>query len=113
MSEVKVFTDEQEVQYATGKSAYLEGERLKPGQVVKLTHLSAKFQNIATTEYVEVGYWNGHSYVELKKAAPAVIGYFVHWDGEIYLREEQYIYAYLADVADGEKMTLKGLGVWV
>lgn len=113
MSEVKIFRDESEVYYATGKSTYLEGTRIKPGKVAKLTHLEATFQNIATTEYVELGYWNGHSYVELKKAAPPAIGYFVHWDGEIYLREEQYIYAKLADVANGELMTLKGLGVWV
>ena len=113
MSEVKIFRDEQEVQYATGKSAYIEGKRLQPGQVVKLTHLAAKFQNIAVSEYIELGYWNGHSYVELKKAVPTAIGYFVHWDGEIYLREEQWIYAYLVDVANGELMTLRGLGVWV
>ena len=113
MSEIKQFVDEREVYYATGKSLYLEGTRVKPGKVVKLTHVAATFQNIATTEYVQLGYWNGHSYVELKRDKPAVAGYFVHWDGEIYLREEQYIFAYLADVANGELITLRGLGVWV
>ena len=113
MSEVRIFRDEQEVYYATGKSKYLEGVRVKPNQVVRLTHLAAKFQNVATTEYIEVGYWNGHAYTELKKAAPAVAGYFIHWDGEVYLREDQYIYAYFADVADGELMTLRGLGQWM
>jgi len=113
MSNIRTFRDEKEVYYETGKSKYLEGTRIKPGQVVKLTHLAATFQNAATTEYVELGYWNGHGYVELKKAAPAVAGYFIHWDGEVYLREEQYIYAYFADVSDGELMTLRGLGRWM
>ena len=113
MSKVRTFRDEKQVTYRTGDGKYLEGTKLKTDQVVKLTHLAGTFQNVASTEYVELGYWNGHGYVELKKDVPKATGYMVHWDGEVYLREEQYIYAYFADVANGELMTLRGLGKWM
>ena len=113
MSEPKVFEVEKDVAFATGKSVYLEADRLETGQMLKVTHIAGSFENCATTEYVEVGYWNGHAYVQLKKGAPAVAGDLVHWDGEVYLREGQYIYAYLKDVASGEVMKLKANGLWI
>lgn len=110
MAETKPHQFEKAYGYATGAPKYLHGLRVKTGQVLKITHLAATFANCATTEYVVVGYWNGHEYKELYKGAPAVASDLVHWNGEIYLRENQYVYAYFADVANGEKMTLQAEG---
>jgi hypothetical protein len=92
--------------WATGGSLYLLDDPLKPGEVVRVTHLAGKFDNVATTEYIVLGYYNGHAYVELYKAKPAVAGDWVHWNGNVWLREGQYAYVYTADVANAEKQYL-------
>ena len=109
---VKAYQVEEDLAYATGKSKYLEGDHVEAGEVVRVTHIGGTFQNVATTEYVVLGYHNGHAYVELHKAAPAVAGDYVHWKGNVWLREGQYVYAYFADVADGELMRLRAEGRW-
>jgi len=113
MSEPKVYETEIDKLFATGQSFFLAADTLKTGQMLEVTHIAGTFENLATTEYVELGYWNGHAYVPLYKGKPAVIGDYIYWDGSIYLREGQYIYAKLADVADGEKMKLRASGIWV
>jgi len=109
---VKAYQVEEDLAYATGKAKYLEGDPVEAGKVVRVTHMAGTFQNAAITEYVVLGYHNGHAYVELYKAKPAVAGDFVHWTGEVWLREGQYAYAYFADVADGELMRLRAEGRW-
>jgi len=113
MSETKVYETEKDRVFATGHSNYLESDSLRTGQILEVTHIAGTFENLATTEYVELGYWNGHAYVQLYKGKPAVTGDYIFWDGAIYLREGQYIYAYCADVANGEKMKLRANGVWI
>jgi hypothetical protein len=113
MDETKIFETEKDKLYATGQSVYLEDKRLDTAQLLRVTHIAGSFENCATSEYVELGYYNGHAYVQLKKAAPTVAGDLIHWDGEVYLREGQYIYAYFKDVADGEKMKLRANGEWI
>lgn len=110
MSELRTYKIETDRVFATGQSNVMEGEKIDVEQIVKVTHIAGTFENCATTEYIELGYYNGHDYVELKKAAPLVAGYLVHWDGEIYLREGHYIYAKCSDVANGEKMKLRAEG---
>jgi len=112
MSETKPHQFEKDFAFADGHARYLTGQRIKTGQVLRITHLSGTFQNCATTEYIELGYWNGHEYVSLKKDKPAVAGDMVHWDGEAYLRENQYYYVYCADVAATEVMKLRANGKW-
>ena len=113
MSETKVHQFEKDLAFKTGDDTHIFGQRAKTGQVLQITHISANFDNIATTEYVELGYYNGHAYIPLAKDKPAVIGDYVHWDGAIFLREQQYVYAYLADVANGEVMRLRAQGIYV
>lgn len=113
MSEPKVYELEKDRVFATGKSVYLESDALETGQMLEVTHIAGTFENLATTEYVELGYWNGHAYVPLYKGKPDVASDFIFWDGSIYLREGQYIYSKLADVANGEKMKLRANGIWV
>lgn len=96
--------------FKTGKSSYLKDARVKTGEILRVTHIAGTFENCATTEYVQLGYWNGHAYVELKKAKPAVAGDYVHWNGNVWLREQQYVYAYFKDVENNEKMKLRGEG---
>lgn len=110
MSETKIYQLEKDKVFKTGESTYLEGARVKTGEVLHVTHIAGTFENCATTEYVVLGYWNGHAYVELKKGKPAVAGDMVHWDGEVWLREQQYVYAYFAAVANDEKMRLRAQG---
>ena len=112
MSETKPYQDEKDIKYAAGVSKYVEGKKVKEGQVLHVTHISGTFENIATTEYIEMGYWNGHAYIPVYKATPSVIGDPVHWNGDIWLREQQYIYIYCADVASGEVMKLRAEGRW-
>ena len=111
-SEVKPYQEELDLAFSTGHSKYLDGAKVKPDKILKVTHIAASFANIAATEYVQLGYYNGHAYVELKKAVPAVASDYVHWDGEVYLREDQYVFAYFADVANGEMMNLRAQGRW-
>ena len=111
-SEVKPYQEELDLAFSTGHAKYLDGTRVKPGRILKVTHIAGTFENVAITEYVQLGYYNGHAYIELKKDKPAVAGDFVHWDGEVYLREDQYIFAYFADVATGEMMKLRAQGRW-
>jgi len=47
-----------------------------------------------------------------KKDVPAVAGDPVHWNNNVWLREEQYPYAYFTNVANGEKMKLRVEGRW-
>jgi len=112
MSETIVHQFEKDVVFRTGDDGYIRGKRLKTGEVLRLTQLSASFENLATTEYVELGYWNGHAYIPLETKAPAKTSGFGHWIGEVYLREGQYYYAYFSDVANGEKMKLRANGEW-
>lgn len=113
MSETKVHQFEKDFTFATGNDNHIFGQRVKTGQVLRITHISGGFTNIATTEYVELGFYDGHSYKPLHKDKPAVTGDLIHWDGEILLREQQYVYAYLADVANGEVMKLRAYGEYV
>jgi len=112
MSETKPHQFEKDFKYATGQPLYLYGQKLKPRQVLKLTYLAGTFQNCATTEYIELGYFNGHEHVPIKKAKPDVAGDLVIWTGEVYLRDNQYYYVYTADVADGEVVKLRANGKW-
>ena len=113
MSETKVHQFEKDFVFRTGDDGYLKGQQVRVGEVLMLTHISAAFENIATTEYVELGYWNGHAYIPLDTDKPVQTSGYVHWDGTVYLREGQYCYAYFADVANGEKMKLRANGAWV
>lgn len=113
MNEAKIFEEEKDSLFVTGKSSYIAMKRLETGQILEVTHIAGTFENIATTEYVELGYYNGHAYVPLYKDKPAVTGDYVFWDGAIYLREGQYLYGYYADVANGEKMKLRANGLWM
>ena len=110
MTETKPHQFEKEVVKAAGNNEYVEGQRVKIGQVLHITHLAGKFDNCATSEYVVLGYYDGHGYKEIYKGAPTVASDFVHWNGHIWLREGQYVYAYFADVATGERMTLRADG---
>jgi len=110
MSDTKPHQFEKDFVYTTGLSKYFEGYRVKTGEVLHITHIAATFENLATTEYAVLGYYNGHAYVELYKGTPAVTSDFVHWNGDVWLREGQYVYAYFADVANGEKMKLRAEG---
>jgi len=113
MSETrKPYQEEKDLVYVTGKSKYLEGEKVPIGKVLRVSHISGQFENCATSEYVELGYYNGHAYVPLKKDVPAVAGDPVHWNNNVWLREEQYPYAYFTNVANGEKMKLRVEGRW-
>jgi hypothetical protein len=113
MSEPKVYETEVDRVFATGQSTYIASDSLETGQMLEVTHIAGTFENLATSEYVELGYWNGHAYVPLYKGKPDVASDYIFWDGSIFLREGQYIYAKLADVANGEKMKLRANGVWV
>jgi len=110
MTEIKVHQFEKDLAFATGHDNYIIGQRVKTGQVLKITHIAGGFDELATTEYAVLGYYNGHAYIPLKKGAPTVTGDLIHWDGEIWLREQQYVYAFLTDVANGEVMRLRVLG---
>lgn len=110
MSKVEVYQVEKDKVFKTGESRYLAGDKVETGRVVWLRHISGSFENIATSEYVELGYWNGHAYVPLFTGAPAKAGDFVHRNINIWLREHQYVYAYFADVANDEKMKLRAEG---
>lgn len=110
MEKVKPYQLEKDKVFATGESQYLKAARVKTGKILKVTHIAGSFENVGTSEFVVLGYWNGHAYVPLKKGSPPEAGDLVHWDGEVYLREQQYVYAYFADVANGEKMKLRGNG---
>lgn len=113
MTETKVHQFELDLPFKTGDDNHIIGQQVRAGQKLRITHISGGFDNLATTEYVTLGYWNGHAYVPLHKDKPAVTGDLIHWDGEVILRENQYIYAYMADVADGEVMRLRANGEWV
>jgi len=80
--------------------------------VLKLTHLAAGFDELGTAEYVVLGYYDGSSYIPLKKGNPSEIGDLIHWDGEVWLREEQYYYAYIVNIGNNEVMRLRALGKW-
>lgn len=110
MREVKPYQVEKDKVFATGESKYLKGDKLRAGEVVWLRHISGSFENIGTSEQVELGYWNGHAFVPLFTGSPAKTGGFVHRNINIWLREQQYVYAYFADVANGEKMKLRANG---
>ena len=113
MSEPKVYETEIDKTFATGQSVYIASDTLETGQMLEVTHIAGTFQNLGTTEYIELGYWNGHAYIPLYKGKPDVEGDYIFWDGNIYLREGQYIYAKCADVANGEVMRLRANGLWV
>lgn len=110
MSQVKIYQEEKDVAKTASIGKYVEGEKVRAGKVLHVTHMSGSFDNVAATEYVELGYWNGHAYIPIKKGLPAVASDHVMWDGDLWLREEQRVYVYCADVATGEVMRLRANG---
>ena len=108
----KPYQSEKDLVYVTGKSTYLHDDKVETGKLLRVTYISGMFENLATTEYVQLGYFNGHAYIPLHKDKPAVASDPINWNGDIWLREEQFIYAYFADVANGEKMKLQVAGHW-
>jgi hypothetical protein len=110
MTETKPHQFEKDFVYVTDLSKYLDGKRVRTGEVLHITHIAGTFENLATSEFVELGYWNGHAYVPIHKDNPENASDYVHWDGNIWLREGQYVYAYFTDVANGEKMKLRAEG---
>jgi hypothetical protein len=110
VTETKVHQFEKDLTFKTGDDNHITGQRVKTGQTLHITHIAGGFDQLATTEYVVLGYWNGHGYVPLKKDKPAATGDLIHWDGDVWLREQQYVYAYMADVANGEVMRLRAHG---
>jgi len=110
MTETKPHQFEKDFVYTTGLSKYLHGYKVKAGEVLRITHIGGTFEGLATTEFVELGYYNGHAYVPIYKDNPENISDYVNWTGNLWLREGQYVYAYFADVADGEKMKLRAEG---
>lgn len=109
----KSYEEEIDFQFVTGGSNTIVSKPLQTGEMIQVTHIGATFQNIATTEYVELGYYNGHAYIPLYKGVPPETGDYVFWDGAIYLREGQFLYAYLKDVENGEVMKLRANGEWI
>ena len=112
ISECKVYQLEKDFTFATGKSTKIEGEKVPAGKVLRITHIMGDFGACKTSEYIELGYYNGHAYIPLKKAAPAIADTPVHWDGNVWLREEQFVYADMPDVANGELMKIRADGHW-
>jgi hypothetical protein len=110
MAEIKPHQFEKDLAFTTGLDNKLLGARCKIGQILHITHIAGAFVNCATTEYIVLGYYNGHAFTELHKDKPAVTSDYVHWNGDVWLREGQYIYAYYADVASGEVMRLRAEG---
>lgn len=98
--------------FATGHSVYLKGEKVPTGKVLRVTHISGYHENVKNDQVVEVGYYNGHSYRALRQAPPESDEIPLNWDGNVWLREGQYIYTKLATVADGERMELRAEGHW-
>lgn len=112
MNEVKPYQSEKDRVFATGKSVFIEDDKVETGKILRVTHISGTFFGIANSEYVGLGYWNGHTYVPLHNAKPTTANGWVHWNGNLWLREGQHVYAYLVNVADGEKMKLRVHGRW-
>lgn len=112
MSKVKVYQDEKSRPYSASYGNYVKGTVVRDGQTLFVSHMAGSFKNIGSTEYVELGYWNGHAYVPIKKDKPANTDDFVFWNGKLWLREGQCVYAYFADAADGELMKLRAEGRW-
>jgi hypothetical protein len=112
MSTKKVYQDEVDKEYASGVSKYVHGVTVREGELLHVTHISGTFDNIATTEYIEMGYYNGHAYIPVFKDNPEVAGDKVHWNGDLWLRDNQFVYIYCADVASGEHMKLNASGKW-
>jgi hypothetical protein len=113
VTETRVHQFEKDLAFRTGDDGYVRGKLLRAGEVLELTHLSGSFENIATSEYIEFGYWNGHAYVPIETVAPKKTSGYANWDGIVFLRENQYYYIYCADVANGEKMKLRANGQWL
>lgn len=111
--EPNIYDDEAQRVYVTGQEKYLYGKPVKPAEVVRVTHIAGAFVNCATTEYIVIGYHNGAKFIELYKAKPAVTSDWVHWNGNLWLREGQRVAVYCADVANGELMKLKAHGKFV
>ncbi len=109
----RTFQDEKAVVYSTGKSVYLHSDKVPEGRTLHVLHVSASFENCATTEYIELGYWNGHAYVSVKLAKPAVASEPIRWLGDIRLKEGQFVYSKNTNVFNGEKMELWVEGYWV
>ena len=112
MEKGKPYQLEKDVVFTTGKSNRVEGDKLKTGEVLRVTHMAGCFENIGLNEEVELGYYNGHAYTVIHRDTPKVAGCPVMWNGNVWLREEQYLYATFVDVADGEKMKLRAEGHW-
>lgn len=111
MSECVPYQSEKDVVYATGKAKYIEDDAVEVGHSRRITVISGTFEGLATTEFIELGYWNGHAYVPIWKDNPENASDYVHWTGNLWLREGQYVYAYCADVVNGEKIKLRVQGL--
>lgn len=112
MACIKSYQLEKDRVFATGQNTYIKGDKVPAGKLLRVTHISGHHEDVKDDEPVELGYWNGHAYVPLTKAYPEDNNLPVHWNGNVWLREEQFVYANLSTVANGEKMKLRAEGRW-
>lgn len=91
---------------------YIYDDPLRPGEVARIRHVSAKFTGIATTQYARIGIADGESRTELASGAPPFADGWVHFAVDIWLKAGQRIYAYLPDVSAGQEMALTVSGVY-
>jgi len=110
---MRLYKEYKKHKYASGETKYIYGKKVEEGQLVKLHRISGTFENVATTEYIELGVYDGAKHIEIAKKQPDGVGYLVHESGTYYMGEGDQVYVYCADVADGEEITLIANGVYL
>jgi len=115
MTETKPHQFEKTFTYEAGADKHFTAYKVRVGEVLKITHIMAGHNDLSDTQYAELGYWNGHAYKPLHYGKPPISGGadhggMVHWNGEVWLREGQYIYAYFPDIAGEETVQLQAEG---
>jgi deoxyribodipyrimidine photolyase len=91
---------------ANGAEDFLETPRMEPGYISVITNITAVDYTTQCSASLTVGYVSGGVFHPLKAAQPAA-ELTVDWQGEIALREGDYVQARFKNTTNGDDIFLQ------
>jgi hypothetical protein len=104
MERLPIFEDRVYVASATGTNDYIDGERVRPGEVWEVTRMFALCNGHTATD-ARIGPYNGATHVVLANSAMGTSNVGVNFLGPIYLREGQNLRCHIIGATAADVLT--------
>lgn len=109
--DVSMRADDEIELVAGGTTDDLKFERVKPGRLMVMEHLSG-YDNTSSPARIRVGYWNGHRYNWLKTQPAPILSETVEHNGRVLLREGMYPIVRFETATSGDDLYATFNGYW-